>query len=93
MWPAPTTIRPTSADNRATPSPAGRATSGELRATAGHGFHQGFQRPALRARHPEAHQLARIYAALDIPVTVEEGPPGLHARLETPNGIVSLGPA
>jgi hypothetical protein len=46
----------------------------------------------IAARHPEAHRLARIYAALDIPVSVEEGPPGLHARIETPKGIVSLGP-
>lgn len=47
----------------------------------------------LAARHPEAHRLAQIYAALDIPVSVEEGPPGLHARIETPKGIVSFGPA
>ncbi len=46
----------------------------------------------LAARHPEAHRLAQIYAALDIPVSVEDGPPGLHARIETPKGIVAFGP-
>ena len=41
--------------------------------------------------HPEADELARLYAALDIPVPVKRGAyPGFVAELATPNGDVIL---
>jgi hypothetical protein len=41
--------------------------------------------------HPEADQLARLYAALDIGISVKRGAyPGFVAELMTPNGDVVL---
>jgi hypothetical protein len=41
--------------------------------------------------HPKADELARLYAALDIPVPVKRGAyPGFVAELATPNGDVVL---
>ena len=51
----------------------------------------GCQLRSFAALHPEANELARLYAALDIPVPVKRAAyPGFVAELETPNGDVVL---
>jgi hypothetical protein len=51
----------------------------------------GCQLRSFAVLHPEADELARLYAALDIPVPVKRGAyPGFVAELATPNGDVVL---
>jgi Glyoxalase-like domain len=46
---------------------------------------------SFTALHPEADELARLYAALDIPIPVKRGAyPGFVAELATPRGDVVL---
>ncbi len=51
----------------------------------------GCQLRSFAVLHPNADELARLYAALDIPVPVKRGAyPGFIAELATPNGDVVL---
>ena len=51
----------------------------------------GCQLRSFAVLHPNADELARLYAALDIPVPVKRGAyPGFVAELATPNGDVVL---
>jgi hypothetical protein len=51
----------------------------------------GCQLRSFAVLHPEADELARLYAALDIPVPVKRGAyPGFAAELAAPNGDVVL---
>ena len=51
----------------------------------------GCQLRSFAVLHPEADELARLYAALDIPIPVKRGAyPGFVAELATPNGDVVL---
>jgi hypothetical protein len=51
----------------------------------------GCQLRSFTVLHPEADQLARLYAALDIGISVKRGAyPGFVAELMTPNGDVVL---
>ncbi len=40
--------------------------------------------------HPDPDTVGRLLAALGVRLDVTEGPPGLHAVLDTPNGAVAL---
>ena len=46
---------------------------------------------ALRITHPQAWSLRLLLERLEIEVPVDDGPPGLHARLATPRGEVAIG--
>ena len=48
---------------------------------------------ALRITHPQAWSLRPLLERLEVEVAVEDGPPGLHARLATPRGEVAIGAA
>jgi hypothetical protein len=51
----------------------------------------GCQLRSFAVLHPEADELSRLYAALDIPVPVKRGAnPGFVAELASPNGDVML---
>jgi hypothetical protein len=55
------------------------------------GVPAGCQLRSFAVLHPEANELARLYAALDIPVPVKRAAyPGFVAELATPNGDVVL---
>jgi hypothetical protein len=48
---------------------------------------------SLRASHPDARGLGKLMQAIGIDVVCESGNAGLSAKLQTPGGDISLGPA